>query len=148
MNRFSDALADTLRNRYGDRFSVSHALREQHGRGESHHTPAIPNAVVFAESTEDVSEIVRLCGKEGVPVIAYGAGTSLEGHLAAVHGGVSIDLSRMSHILRVSADDLDCTVQAGVTREQLNISVGGTCTGEHGVGTGRSTTCATNITMP
>lgn len=120
MSSISPALVDTLRNRFGDRFSTSHALREQHGRGESHHTPAIPDVVVFAERTEDVAEIVRLCGKEGVLVIAYGAGTSLEGHLAAVRGGVSIDLSYMSDILRASAEDLDCTVQAGVTREQLN----------------------------
>ena len=119
----TDAIApvlEALSTRFGERFSVSHALLEQHGRGESHHTSAVPDAVVFAETTEEVSEIVTLCAAAGVPVIAFGAGTSLEGHLAAVNGGVSIDLSRMSEVLRVSADDLDCTVQAGVTREQLN----------------------------
>ena len=116
----SSALVENLRSRFGDRYSTAQALREQHGRGESHHTPAIPDAVVFAESTEEVSELVRLCAAEDVPVIAYGAGTSLEGHLSAVRGGVSIDVSRMSQVLRVSAEDLDCTVQAGVTREQLN----------------------------
>jgi D-lactate dehydrogenase (cytochrome) len=109
-----------LSSRFGDRFSTSQTLREQHGRGESHHAPAIPDAVVFAETTEEVAEIVRLCAAEGVPVIAFGAGTSLEGHLSAVRGGVSIDLSRMSKIIRVSPEDLNCTVQAGVTREQLN----------------------------
>ncbi|KQS88248.1 MULTISPECIES: FAD-binding oxidoreductase [unclassified Rhizobium] len=113
-------LSETLLSRFADRFSISQAAREQHGRGESHHTPAIPDAVIFAESTEEVAEIVRLCAAEDVPVIAYGAGTSLEGHLSAVRGGISIDLSRMSRIIRVSADDLDCTVEAGVTREQLN----------------------------
>jgi D-lactate dehydrogenase (cytochrome) len=120
MSALSSTLAGTLRSRFGDRFSTAQALREQHGRGESHHMPAIPDAVVFAESTEEVAELVRLCAAEDVPVIAYGAGTSLEGHLTAVRGGVSIDLSRMSEILRVSAEDLDCTVEAGVTREQLN----------------------------
>lgn len=120
MRALSPALAETFRNRFGDRLSTAQALLEQHGRGESHHTPAIPDAVIFAESTEEVAEIVRLCAGENVPVIAYGAGTSLEGHLTALHGGISIDLSRMSAILRVSSEDLDCTVQAGVTREQLN----------------------------
>ncbi|MFS2152543.1 FAD-linked oxidase C-terminal domain-containing protein [Rhizobium sp. Rhizsp42] len=114
------SLGETLRQLFGDRFSTAQALREQHGRGESHYTPAIPDAVVFAESTEEVAQIVRLCAAEGVPVIAFGAGTSLEGHLTAARGGVSIDLSRMSQISRVSAEDLDCTVEAGVTREQLN----------------------------
>jgi D-lactate dehydrogenase (cytochrome) len=113
-------LLETLRTRFADRFSDSQALREQHGRGESHHTLALPDAVIFAESTEEVSEIVRLCAERNVPVIPFGAGTSLEGHLAAVRGGISIDLSRMAQVLRVSAEDLDCTVQAGVTREQLN----------------------------
>ncbi len=120
MSNLPVALADALLTRFGERLSTSLPLREQHGRGESHHTPAIPDAVVFAETTEEVSEIVRLCAAERVPVIAFGAGTSLEGHLTAVRGGVSIDLSRMSKILRVSTDDLDCTVEAGVTREQLN----------------------------
>ncbi|MGH6861436.1 MAG: FAD-binding oxidoreductase [Phyllobacterium sp.] len=116
----SPDVLDQLRNRFADRFSVSEVLREQHGRGESHHATAIPDAVVFVKSTQEVSEIVSLCAENSVPIIAFGAGTSLEGHLAAVKGGVSIDLSRMSDVLRVSAEDLDCTVQAGVTREQLN----------------------------
>jgi D-lactate dehydrogenase (cytochrome) len=116
----SPALIEILRGRFGERLSMTKALREQHGRGESHHTPQIPDAVIFAESTEDVAEIVRHCAAETVPVIAYGAGTSLEGHLSACDGGISIDLSRMSEILRVNGEDLDCTVQAGVTREQLN----------------------------
>jgi D-lactate dehydrogenase (cytochrome) len=115
-----EPLIAALGTRFGDRFSLSQALREQHGRGESHHTPAIPDAVVFAESTEEVADIVRLCAADGIPVIAFGAGTSLEGHLTAVRGGVSIDLSRMSQVSRISPEDLDCTVQAGVTREQLN----------------------------
>ncbi len=120
MSALPKVLSEALATRFGDRFSTSAALREQHGRGESHHTPAIPDAVVFAENTQDVAEVVRLCAAENVPVIAFGAGTSLEGHLTAIRGGISIDLSHMSNIIRVSAEDLDCTVEAGVTREQLN----------------------------
>jgi D-lactate dehydrogenase (cytochrome) len=121
MSAVDTVFLDDLRAIFGDRFSISEALREQHGKGESHHTTAIPDAVVFAETSEEVAQIVRLCAQRGVPVIAFGAGTSLEGHLAAIRGGISIDLSRMNQVLRVSAEDLDCTVQAGVTREQLNI---------------------------
>jgi len=120
MTRLSTALSQSLQSLLGERFSTSTALREQHGQGEAHHAAALPDAVAFAETTEEVSKIVRLCADESVPVIAFGAGTSLEGHLAAVQGGVSIDLSRMSKILRVSPEDLDCSVEAGVTREQLN----------------------------
>jgi len=120
MTSLSPALLQALHALLGDRFSTSVALREQHGRGEAHHAAALPAAVAFAETTAEVSEIVKLCASENIPVIAFGAGTSLEGHLSAVRGGVSIDLSRMSKITRVSAEDLDCTVEAGVTREQLN----------------------------
>lgn len=120
MTRLSTALSQSLQSLLGERFSISPSLREQHGQGETHHAAALPDAVVFAETTEEVSKIVRLCAHENVPVIAFGAGTSLEGHLSAVQGGISIDLSRMSKVLRVSAEDLDCSVEAGVTREQLN----------------------------
>ncbi|MBO9101036.1 MULTISPECIES: FAD-binding oxidoreductase [Rhizobium] len=120
MTHLSTELSDKLRAIFGDRFSTSPALREQHGRGESYHTAAMPDGVVFAEHTDEVAQTVRLCAAEGVPVIAFGAGTSLEGHLTAICGGISIDLSRMSLIVRVGAEDLDCTVEAGVTREQLN----------------------------
>ena len=120
MTALPASLSQTLSARFLDRYSIAQAMREQHGRGESHHTTAIPDVVIFAKTTEEVSEIVRLCAENGVPVIAFGAGTSLEGHLTAVRGGVSIDLSRMSSINRISAEDLDCTVEAGVTREQLN----------------------------
>lgn len=120
MTALPDTVTDTLLTRFGGRFSQGLALRQQHGQGESYHSTALPDAVVFAESTEEVSEIVRLCAAYHVPVIAFGAGTSLEGHLSAVRGGISIDLSRMNQVVRVSAEDLDCTVEAGVTREQLN----------------------------
>src|SRR5579863_9429586 len=111
---------DRLRERFGDRLSTSASVREQHGKDESYQTPAAPDAVVFARSTEEVVEVVSLCAAHKVPVIAFGTGTSLEGHVAALEGGVCIDLSQMNHVLRVSAEDLDCTVEAGVTRKQLN----------------------------
>ncbi len=109
-----------LRARFGERLSTAAALREQHGRDESYHAPAPPDAVVFARSTEEVAEIVKLCAAHKVPVIPFGTGTSLEGHVAALEGGISIDLSQMNRVLRVSPEDLDCTVEAGVTRKQLN----------------------------
>lgn len=115
-----DIVIDRLRERFGDRISTNRAIREQHGRGESYHAGMPPQAVFFAESTEEVREAVILCGEYRLPVIAFGAGTSLEGNVSAVKGGLCIDLTRMNQILRVSAEDLDCTVQAGVTRLQLN----------------------------
>jgi len=104
----------------GDRFSTSQAVLDQHGKDESYHTPAPPDGVAFAESTREVAEIVRICARHGVPVIPFGTGTSLEGQVHALHGGVSLDVSHMSEVLEVNAEDLDCRVQAGVTRKQLN----------------------------
>ena len=95
-------------------------MREHHGTDFTHHPPAPPDAVAFAQSTEEVTEIVKICARYGTPVIPFGTGTSLEGHIRALHGGVCIDLGNMNEILRVSAEDLDCTVQPGVTRNQLN----------------------------
>ncbi|HZB89987.1 MAG TPA: FAD-linked oxidase C-terminal domain-containing protein [Stellaceae bacterium] len=120
--RATDAnpVIDLLKQRFGERLSTATAVREQHGRDESYHTPAPPDAVVFARSTEEVAEVVRLCAAHKVPVIAFGTGTSLEGHVAALRGGICIDLGQMNRVLRVSAEDLDCTVEAGVTRKQLN----------------------------
>jgi len=114
------ALLAALRQRLGDRLSTSAAVCAQHGKDESYHTPHAPDAVAFARSTEEVAEIVRLCAEHKTPVIAFGTGTSLEGHVAALRGGVCIDLSQMKQILRVNAEDLDATVEAGVTRKQLN----------------------------
>ena len=104
----------------GDRFSTAIAVRSHHGRDESYHKPYDPDAVAFPETTEEVSEIVRICAAHHVPVIPYGTGTSLEGHVAALNGGVTIDMTGMKRILRVSAEDLDVTVEAGVTRKELN----------------------------
>jgi D-lactate dehydrogenase (cytochrome) len=116
----SAAVIEGLKARFGERVSTAAAVREQHGKDESYHRPAPPDAVVFAQSTEEVAEVVRACAAAKVPVIAFGTGTSLEGHVAALQGGVCIDLSQMNRVLRVSAADLDCTVEAGVTRKQLN----------------------------
>ncbi len=104
----------------GDRATRSAAVREAHGHDESHHASHAPDIVVFARSTQEVAEVVRLCGIHRLPVIAFGAGTSLEGQVNAVAGGVCIDLTQMNAILSVSPSDFDCTVQAGVRRKQLN----------------------------
>jgi D-lactate dehydrogenase (cytochrome) len=114
------ALLASLRQLLGDRLSTSPAVLEQHGKDESYHAPHAPDAVAFAESTEEVAAIVGLCARYKTPVIAFGTGTSLEGHVAALRGGLCIDLSRMNRVLRVNAEDLDATVEAGVTRKQLN----------------------------
>ena len=113
-------LAETLSKRFGNRFHVGEAMRLEHGRSETHFAPMPPDAVVFAESTDDVVALVKACGDAGVPVIAFGAGTSVEGNTLAVHGGVALDLSRMTRIVAVNADDFDCVVEAGVRREELN----------------------------
>ena len=113
-------LLDELRALLGDRLTTSAAVRELHGRDESFHQPVSPDAVAFAQSTEEVSAIVTACAKYKVPVIPYGTGTSFEGHVAALEGGISIDLGQMTEVLAVHAEDLDCTVQAGVTRKALN----------------------------
>jgi len=119
-------LAVTLASRFGSRFSVAAAVRLHHGKDESSHPPMPPDAVVFAESTAEVAEIVKLCHQYRTPVIAYGTGTSLEGHLLAVQGGVCIDLSAMNQITAVRQEDLDATVQCGVTRKALNAALNGT----------------------
>ena len=108
-----------LKSVLGAQVNDSVAVREHHSRGESYHTPAAPDVVCFPRTTDEVVEIVRTSARFGVPVIPFGAGTSLEGHVHAIRGGISIDLREMNRILRVSAEDLDCTVEAGVTRLQL-----------------------------
>ena len=117
----ADAVAiQALRNLLGERLSTGQALREQHGRDEAYHGCQAPDAVAFARSTEEVAQIVAICAAEGVAVIPYGTGTSLEGHVLAVQGGISLDLSAMNDVLEVNVEDMDCRVQAGVTRKQLN----------------------------
>jgi D-lactate dehydrogenase (cytochrome) len=114
------ALIESLKARFGDRCSTAMAVREQHGRDESSFEVPPPAAVVFAESTNDVADAVRLAAQYDVPVIPFGVGSSLEGHLLAVQGGISIDVGRMNKVLSVNAEDLTVTVQPGVTRKQLN----------------------------
>ncbi|MEE1555069.1 MAG: FAD-binding protein, partial [Alphaproteobacteria bacterium] len=116
----SDALVTTLKDLLGERFSTAQSVREHHGTGEAYHTAALPEGVAFASSTEEVAAIVKACAAHHTPVIPYGTGTALEGHTLALHGGVSLDVSGMDEIIRVSAEDMDCTVQAGVTRNTLN----------------------------
>ncbi len=113
-------LLDALQVAFGARCSTALAVREQHGRDESVFDVPPPQAVVFAGSEAEVAHVVALCAAHGVPLIPYGAGSSLEGHLLAVRGGVCLDVSRMNQVLRVDADDLTVTVQPGVTRRQLN----------------------------
>ncbi|TFW10378.1 FAD-binding protein [Oxalobacteraceae bacterium OM1] len=109
-----------LETLFEDRFTISLAMREHHGRDESSYDPMLPDAVVFAQTTEEVAAAVKLCHFHDVPVIPYGTGTSLEGHVLALRGGLTIDLSQMNSVLAVHAEDLTATVQAGVTRKQLN----------------------------
>ncbi|HJV79725.1 FAD-binding oxidoreductase [Noviherbaspirillum sp.] len=117
---FPEELALALGTLFEDRFSVSEAMRAHHGRDESSYDPMLPDAVVFAQTTEEVAEVVKLCSNYDVPIIPYGTGTSLEGHVLALRGGVTIDLSQMNQVLAVHAEDQTATVQAGVTRKQLN----------------------------
>ena len=118
-----DAFLPALSARFGAQCSTALAVREQHGRDEGAIAAPPPAAVVFAESVRDVQDAVRLCSEHAVPVIAYGAGSSLEGHLLAVEGGISIDVSRMNRILSVNTEDLTVTVQPGITRKQLNEAI-------------------------
>ena len=117
------AMLAQLQQRFGARCSTAAAVREQHGRDESPFPVTPPEVVVFCESTDEVAAVVRLAAEHQVPVIPYGVGSSLEGHLLAVQGGISLDVSAMTQIVRINPEDLTATVQAGVTREQLNQAV-------------------------
>jgi D-lactate dehydrogenase (cytochrome) len=114
------ALIDALKSRFGANCSTALAVREQHGRDESSFQAPPPAAVVFAESTQDVADAVKLASQYEVPIIPFGVGSSLEGHLLAVQGGISVDVSRMNKLLSINPEDLTVTVQPGVTRKQLN----------------------------
>jgi D-lactate dehydrogenase (cytochrome) len=117
--RAQQAIAE-LREWLGARLSTTEASRAQHGKGEAYGKVLPPDAVVWPESTDEVSRIVATCARHETPVIAFGAGTSLEGHVSAPYGGICIDLTRMDQILAVRPEDADCVVQPGVTREHLN----------------------------
>jgi D-lactate dehydrogenase (cytochrome) len=119
-------VVDALTRDFGARAKTANAVREQHSHGEGLADQAMPDVVVYPHSNEEVAGIVRLCHAARVPIIPFGVGTSLEGHVAALYGGVCVDLSEMNKVLAVNAADLDCRVQAGVTREQLNAELKGT----------------------
>jgi len=114
------AFIAALGERFGDRVATGEAVRRQHGSSEAHFAPVLPDAVVYARSTEEVVDLVRMCTTAGVPIVPFGAGTSIEGNALPVRGGISLDLSQMDAIVAVHAEDFDCTVQAGVRREELN----------------------------
>ena len=112
------ALAE-LKDLLGNRVTAAEAVREHHSHGEDKLAPALPDLVCFPQSTEEVSRIVRIAAAHGLPIVPFGAGTSLEGHVQAVRGGICLDMLQMNRVLRVSAPDMDATVEAGVTRKQL-----------------------------
>jgi D-lactate dehydrogenase (cytochrome) len=115
-----DETVRELSDLLGERFTTSEAVREHHGRDESALPAAAPDAVAFPLSTQEVSEIVKICARRRIPLIPFGAGTSLEGHVLATSGGLCVDLTRMNRILEVNVGDLDVTVEAGVTRKQVD----------------------------
>ena len=115
-----EALIQALAARFGNKVVTSQAVREQHGHTLTWLANAPPDAVLFAENTEDVVDAVRLCAAHDAPIVPFGAGTSLEGHVNALHGGLSLDLSRMDKVLEVHAEDLDCVVEPGIRRKALN----------------------------
>jgi D-lactate dehydrogenase (cytochrome) len=121
-----EALTQALQQQFLQRFSQGESNRLQHGRDESVHAPQPPDGVVMAESTEEIATVIRLCAEHGVPVIPYGVGSSVEGHVLATRGGISLDLSGMNQVLAIHAEDGDAVVQAGVTRKQLNDALKGT----------------------
>ncbi len=123
MNRAREldaALRADLSALLGERVTTARGVREHHGKDESYYPYAAPDAVVFPRSTEEVRDVVNICRRYHTPMIAYGVGTSLEGHILANSGGVCIDTSQMNRVIAVHAEDMDATVQAGVTRKQLN----------------------------
>jgi D-lactate dehydrogenase (cytochrome) len=114
------SLVSDLRALLGDRASVNPTQLEHHSHGESWHAPGRPDVVAFPTSTDEVSAIVRVAARHGAPIVPFGIGSSLEGHVNPMYGGVSIDVARMNRLLRLSVDDLDCDVEAGITHRQLN----------------------------
>jgi len=122
-SQFPAGVLAELRSLLGDRVVMSRAIREQHSRGEGRPLSALPDVVVYPETNEEVAAIAKRCYDNYIPIIPFGTGTSLEGHVAALEGGVCIDLTRMNRVLSASPEALDCRVQAGVTRKQLNAEI-------------------------
>src|SRR5580658_10713002 len=111
-----EAALGELRAFLGDRVTAADAVREHHSHGESSHAPGLPDLVCFPRTTEEVSAIVKVSARHGLPVVPFGAGTSLEGNVHAMRGGISIDMRQMNRVLRASAEDMDATVEAGISR--------------------------------
>ncbi|PQZ46597.1 2-hydroxy-acid oxidase [Ochrobactrum sp. MYb15] len=122
-NKDFQTAAPELEARFAAKFTIARAAREHHGHDEGWHPTAAPDGVVFAASTADVADAVKICAKYGIPVIPYGTGSAMEGSVNAVFGGLTIDLAGMNAILNVNASDMDCTVEAGCTRSVLNASL-------------------------
>lgn len=123
MNRSSEAALAELKERFGPDLSTALSIRDQHAQGVTAHATRLPDAVLYANNTVDVVDAVRICHRHRCPVIAFGTGTSTEGQISAENGGLTIDLSRMNAVIRVSPADMDCTVEAGVTRTALNAAL-------------------------
>src|SRR5438093_5569112 len=121
-----DAAVAALKTLLGSRASDAAAVREHHSHGESYHEPAAPAVVCFPRSTDEVAAIVQVSARWQIPIVPFGAGTSLEGHVNAIRGGICLDLREMNRVVRVSAEDLDATVEAGVTRFQLSKALNNT----------------------
>lgn len=115
-----DAAITELRALLGDRLATGQAVRDQHGASESYFPLTPPDAVAWPESAEEVSQIVRICARHDLPIVAFGAGTSLEGHTTPLEGGLSLDMTRMDRVLEVAQEDMLCVIQPGITREALN----------------------------
>jgi D-lactate dehydrogenase (cytochrome) len=120
------AFVETLEAAFGKRFSTTEAVRAHHGHDESHFPDALPDAVVWPHSTEEVVTVAKACREHRVPIIPFGVGSSLEGHILALHGGISLDFSEMNKVLAIHGEDMDAVVQPGVTRKQLNAALHGT----------------------
>ena len=115
-----DSAIQALTPHFGDRLSTADAIREQHGKDEAWHAPSPPDAVIWPLTTEEVSLIARTCNEHGCPIVAWGAGTSLEGHVIPVQGGITLDFGQMNKVLEVHPEDMDVVVQPGITRKRLN----------------------------
>jgi len=120
MTRPADSVIEAARAFLGERLTTNKNLLEQHSHGEDSNPPVLPDAVAFVQTTEEVSRLLALCHAHSVPVVPFGAGTSLEGHVTPVRGGISVDLTRMKQVLEVNGADMDCRIEAGVTRKELN----------------------------
>ena len=115
-----DAVIAAARDFLGERITTNATLREHHSHGQDTQPPVLPDAVAFIETSDEAARLLALCNNAHVPVVAWGAGTSLEGHVTPVRGGITLDLSHMTRIIEVSQPDMDCRIEAGVTRDQLN----------------------------